>query len=109
MVLKLHPRLAPYKAAILPLVKKDGMPEKARAIVDAFLAVGINVKYDEQHAIGRRYRRHDEIGTPFCLTVDSQTLEDDTITIRDRDTMEQRRIPIGAAVQEIQTLLRSSV
>jgi len=85
------------------------MPEKARAVVDAFLEVGVSVKYDEQHAIGRRYRRHDEIGTPFCLTVDSQTLEDDTITIRDRDTMKQRRIPIAEAVAEIQHLLRSSV
>jgi glycyl-tRNA synthetase len=109
VVLKLHPRLAPFKAAILPLVKKDGMPEKARAIVDAFLSVGINVKYDAQHAIGRRYRRHDEIGTPFCLTVDSQTLEDGTITIRERDTMEQRRIPIAKAVEEIQELLRASI
>ena len=108
VVLRLHPRLAPFKAAILPLVKKDGMPEKARSIVDAFLKKGINVKYDEQHAIGRRYRRHDEIGTPFCLTVDSQTLSDDTITIRDRDTMEQRRIPIADAVQEIQDLLAGS-
>ena len=77
--------------------------------VHSVFSVGISVKYDEQHAIGRRYRRHDEIGTPFCLTVDSQTLEDDTITIRDRDTMEQRRIPIGEAVQEIQELLRASV
>ena len=77
-------------------------------MVEAFLKKGINVKYDEQHAIGRRYRRHDEIGTPFCLTVDSQTLEDGTITIRDRDTMEQRRIPIADAVQEIEELLAHS-
>lgn len=109
VVLKLHPRLAPYKAAILPLVKKDGMPEKAREVVQSFLELGISVKYDEQHAIGRRYRRHDEIGTPFCLTIDSQTLEDNTITIRDRDTMEQRRIAISDAVMEIKSLLQSSL
>ena len=105
VVMRFHPRLAPIKVAVLPLVKKDGMPEKARTIVDAFLARGINAKYDEQHAIGRRYRRHDEIGTPFCLTVDGQTLDDDTITIRDRDTMAQRRISIGEAVAEVQRLL----
>lgn len=82
-----------------------GMPEKARNVVLSFLSRGIAASYDEQHAIGRRYRRHDEIGTPFCLTIDGETLEDDTITIRDRDTMEQRRISIDAAVAEIQTLL----
>ncbi|MCA9669393.1 MAG: glycine--tRNA ligase [Myxococcales bacterium] len=105
VVLKLHPRLAPYKVAVLPLVKKEGMPEKARAVVDAFLQKGIAARYDEQHAIGRRYRRHDEIGTPYCLTIDGQTNEDDTITIRDRDTMEQRRISIDGAVAEVQKLL----
>ena len=101
VVLKLHPRLAPYKAAVLPLVKKDGMPEKAREIVTDLLAAGINCRLDQQHAIGRRYRRHDEAGTPFCLTVDGQTMEDDTITIRDRDTMEQERIPMGEVVARI--------
>ncbi|MBU0553539.1 glycine--tRNA ligase [Myxococcota bacterium] len=106
VVLKLHPLLAPIKVAVLPLVKKDGMPEKARAVVSAFFNRGINAKYDEQHAIGRRYRRHDEIGTPWCLTIDGQTLEDDTITIRERDTMAQRRIPIAEAVAEIERLLR---
>lgn len=105
VVLKLHPRLAPIKVAVLPLVKKDGMPEKAREVMQAFFAKGINAKYDEQHAIGRRYRRHDEIGTPFCLTIDGQTLEDGTITIRDRDTMEQRRISIDGAVAEVEKLL----
>ncbi len=94
VVLKLHPRLAPYKCAVLPLVKKDGMPDLAREIVSDLLAAGINSRMDAQHAIGRRYRRHDEAGTPFCLTVDGQTLEDRTVTIRDRDTMDQQRIPI---------------
>ncbi len=107
VVLKLHPRLAPIKVAVLPLVKKNGMPERAREVVEAFFAHGINARYDEQHAIGRRYRRHDEIGTPWCLTIDGQTLEDGTITLRDRDTMEQRRISVEAAVSEIEELLRA--
>jgi len=101
VVLRLHPRLAPYKVAVFPLVKKDGMPEKARAIIQQFTAKGINCKYEEQHAIGKRYRRHDEIGTPFCLTVDTQTLEDNTITIRYRDDMRQERIKIEDAVSVI--------
>lgn len=108
VVLKLHPQLAPYKVAVLPLVKKDGMPEKARAVVEAFLKRGINARYDAQHAIGKRYRRHDEVGTPWCLTIDGQTMEDGTITLRDRDTMEQRRISVDAAVDEIEGLLRAS-
>ncbi len=106
VVLRLHPKLAPIKVAVLPLIKKGGMPEVAREVVEAFFARGINAKYDEQHTIGKRYRRHDEIGTPFCLTVDGQTLEDGTLTIRDRDTMEQRRISRDDAVNEIERLLR---
>jgi glycyl-tRNA synthetase len=106
VVLKLHPELAPVKAAVLPLVKKNGMPEKGRKLVEALLGRGINAKYDEQHAIGKRYRRHDEIGTPFCLTVDGETLENDTVTIRDRDTMEQRRLPIDGAVAEVEQLIK---
>ena len=109
VVMRLHPELAPIKVGVFPLVKKDGMPELARKVVDRFLARGINAKYDEQHAIGKRYRRHDEIGTPWGLTVDHQSLEDGTITIRDRDTMQQRRIPIDTAVEEIEGLLRASV
>jgi glycyl-tRNA synthetase len=105
VVMRFHPRLAPVKVAVLPLVKKNGMPEKAREIVEAFLAKGINAKFDQQHAIGRRYRRHDEIGTPWCLTVDGDTLEDGTITIRDRDTMKQRRISVTDAVSEVERLL----
>ncbi len=100
-VLRLHPRLAPIKAAILPLVKKDGMPEVAREIVARFLSAGINAKYDEQHAIGRRYARHDEIGTPYAITVDTQTLADNTVTVRQRDDRTQARIPISTAVEVV--------
>ncbi len=101
VVLKLHPALAPIKAAVLPLVKKDGMPDKAREIVKALFDAGINSSYDAQHAIGRRYRRHDEAGTPFCITVDGQTMQDDTVTVRDRDTMAQERIPVAEVIQYV--------
>jgi len=104
-VLRLHPRLAPIKAAVLPLVKKDGMPELARTIVDRFFAAGINAKYDEQHAIGRRYARHDEIGTPYALTVDTQSLEDGTVTMRQRDSRAQERIPVDQAVDVVRAAL----
>ncbi|MCK5338908.1 MAG: glycine--tRNA ligase, partial [Bacteroidales bacterium] len=93
VVMKLPPVLAPYKAAILPLVKKDGMPEKAREIMDS-LKMDFMCRYDEKDAIGRRYRRQDAIGTPYCITVDHQTLEDNTVTIRERDSMKQDRISI---------------
>ncbi|WP_432713336.1 glycine--tRNA ligase [Pedobacter sp.] len=92
-LLRLHPALAPIKAAILPLTKKDGLPDKAKEIMDA-LKYDYNVAYEEKDSIGKRYRRHDAIGTPFCITVDHQTLEDDTVTIRHRDTMEQQRVEI---------------
>ncbi len=105
-VLRLHPRLAPVKAAVLPLVKKDGMPEAARAIVEQFLDAGINAKFDQQHAIGKRYARHDEIGTPFCLTVDGQTASDETVTIRYRDDRRQERIAASEAVTVVQEALR---
>jgi glycyl-tRNA synthetase len=101
VVLKLHPRLAPIKAAILPLVKKDGMPEKARDIVRAFRKAGVLVSYDEQQSIGKRYARHDEIGTPYCLTVDMQSLQDHTVTIRDRDTAQQTRIAVSDAIATV--------
>jgi len=104
-VLKLHPRLAPIKCAVLPLVKKDGMPEKAREIIQALLGSGINAKYDEKHAIGKRYARHDEAGTPYCITVDGQTLTDGTVTLRDRDTTEQVRIPATEAVDQVRARL----
>ncbi len=105
-VLRLHPRLAPIKAGILPLVKKDGMPEVARRIVDEFLKAGVNAKYDAQHSIGKRYARHDEVGTPYCLTVDGQTLEDETVTIRYRDDRRQERIAVAEAVEVVQKALR---
>lgn len=94
VVLKFPPALAPVKAAILPLTKKDGLPEKAREIMAA-LKLDYNVQYDEKDAIGKRYRRQDAIGTPFCITVDHQSLEDNTVTIRDRDTMKQERVAIA--------------
>ena len=92
-VLSLPAMLAPYKAAVLPLVKKDGLPEKAREIMD-MLKPHYMLQYDEKDAIGRRYRRQDAIGTPFCITVDNDTLNDNSVTVRNRDTMQQERIPI---------------
>ncbi len=91
-VLRLHPRLAPVKAAVLPLVSKDGMPQKARAIYED-VRRRVPAEYDEGGSIGRRYRRQDEIGTPWGITVDGQTMEDDTVTLRDRDSLEQERVP----------------
>jgi len=91
VVLGLHPRLAPVKAAVFPLVNRDGMPEIARGIVAA-LRPHFRVFYDESGAVGRRYRRQDEAGTPFCITVDSQTLQDQTVTVRERDSMKQERV-----------------
>ena len=94
-VLKLHPRLAPVKVAVLPLVRKDGQPEVAQEIVAA-LRGRMQTEYDEGGSIGKRYRRQDEIGTPYCVTVDHQTLEDRTVTVRDRDSLEQERVAIDA-------------
>ncbi len=93
-VLKLHPKLAPNKVAIFPLVNRDSMPEIARKI-EQELRPHFRVFYDESGAVGRRYRRQDEIGTPFCITVDSQTLQDQSVTVRDRDSMQQERISTG--------------
>ena len=93
-VMRIPAVLAPYKAAVLPLVKKDGLPELAHQII-ADLKYDFNVAYDEKDAVGRRYRRQDAIGTPFCITVDHQSLEDQTVTIRHRDSMEQERIAIS--------------
>ena len=92
-VLKLPPVLAPTKVAVLPLVKKDGLPELARTIVDD-LKWDLETAYDEKDAVGRRYRRQDALGTPYCITVDHQSLEDQTVTLRERDTMQQERIAI---------------
>ncbi len=90
-VLRFHPQIAPIKASVLPLVKKDGMPEVAHRIEDD-LRAHFNTFYDDKGAIGRRYRRMDEIGTPYCVTIDGQTLEDGTVTVRERDSMQQVRI-----------------
>ncbi len=92
VVLRLKPSLAPLKAGVFPLVKKDGMPERARALHEDLRTRGIPSFYDESGAIGRRYRRQDEAGTPFCVTVDGETLDQGTVTVRDRDSMEQVRI-----------------
>ena len=100
VVMRFSPRIAPVKAAIFPLVKRDGMPEIARDIYGE-LKKKFNVFYDEKGAVGRRYRRQDEAGTPYCITVDSQTLQDKTVTIRDRDSLEQSRIKIDDVVGEI--------
>jgi glycyl-tRNA synthetase len=99
-VLRLHPRLAPVKAAVLPLVGKDGQPELAREVQRAVRA-RVQAEYDGGGAIGRRYRRQDEIGTPFCLTVDHQSIEDRTVTVRDRDSLAQERLPIEGIGEEI--------
>jgi glycyl-tRNA synthetase len=95
VVLQLHPALAPTKAAILPLINKDGLPEKAREIL-AELKFDFTVQYDAKDAIGRRYRRQDAVGTPYCVTIDHQTMEDNTVTIRERDSMKQDRISIDS-------------
>jgi hypothetical protein len=105
VLLKLHPRLAPIKVAVFPLVKKDGMPEAARKIVAEFYRHGVNAFYDEKDAVGRRYARQDEAGTPYCLTVDGQTAQDETVTIRERDTMKQERIKVDEAVKVVQKRL----
>lgn len=94
VVLRLPAPLAPIKLGVCPLVKKDGLPEKAREIIDA-LKFDFKCQYDEKDSIGKRYRRHDAIGTPYCVTVDHQTLEDNTVTIRYRDTMQQERVAIS--------------
>ena len=100
-VLRLHPRLAPVKAAVLPLVRKDGQPEIAREVYESVRTL-VQTEYDEGGSIGKRYRRQDEIGTPFCLTIDHQSIEDDTVTLRDRDSLAQERLPIEGIAQEIE-------
>jgi glycyl-tRNA synthetase len=104
VVMRFHPRLAPVKAAVLPLVKKDGMPELAQEIYRA-LKKRFNVFYDEKSAIGRRYRRQDEIGTPVCITVDSQSLQDRTVTFRDRDSLRQWRVRADDSLGELEKII----
>ena len=96
--------LAPTKAAVLPLVKKDGLPEIAHQII-ADLKWDFSVAYDEKDAVGRRYRRADALGTPFCITVDHQTIEDQTVTIRHRDTMKQDRV----AITDLKSIIENEV
>jgi len=106
IVLGLHPKLAPIKAAILPLVNKDGMPELARKI-EKDLRKSLKVFYDDKGAVGRRYRRQDEIGTPYSITVDTQTLSDNTVTVRERDSMVQERVDISNLLGYLLTKLNS--
>jgi glycyl-tRNA synthetase len=100
-VLRLHPAMAPVKVAVLPLLRKDGHPEVAREVYEA-LRPRLSAEYDEGGAIGRRYRRQDEIGTPYAVTIDHQTLEDRTVTLRDRDTLAQERVPIDGLGDELE-------
>ncbi len=99
-LLRLHPRLAPVKAAVLPLLKKDGQPKLAREVYQEVRG-RVQAEYDEGGSIGKRYRRQDEIGTPFCITVDHQSLQDKTVTLRDRDSLSQERLPIEGLADEI--------
>jgi len=103
-LLKLHPRLAPYKVAVLPLSKKDTLTPLAQEVY-AQLAQNWMVDYDETQSIGRRYRRQDEVGTPLCVTVDFDSLDDNAVTIRDRDTAEQVRVPIAELVTTVRARL----
>ena len=95
VVLRFHPELAPLTCAVFPLVKKGGMPEKAREIGEMLRRARISAFYDEKAAIGRRYRRQDEIGTPFCVTVDGDTVEGDVVTVRNRDSMKQDKVKVS--------------
>lgn len=106
VVLRLSPRIAPIQVGIFPLVKRDGMPEVARKI-EEILRPHFHVFYDEKGAVGRRYRRQDEAGTPYCVTVDSETLEESTVTLRHRDSMEQERLAIDSLVDRIRELIGS--
>jgi len=103
-VLSLPAVVAPVKAAILPLVKKDGLPEIAKSIFDN-LKYDFNVSYDEKDAIGKRYRRQDANGTPFCIAVDYETKDDNMVTIRHRDTMEQKRV----AIEDLKSIINKEV
>jgi glycyl-tRNA synthetase len=105
-VLRLHPRIAPIKVAVLPLVRKDGQPELAREVYQS-LRERMQSEYDEGGAIGRRYRRQDEIGTPYAVTIDHQSLEDRTVTVRDRDSLGQERIAIDELPGELERRLRA--
>src|SRR5207253_3538935 len=100
-VLRLDPRLAPVKVAVLPLSRNADLSPKAKDLAMSLRSAGWNVDFDDSGAIGRRYRRQDEIGTPYCVTVDFETLEDHAVTVRDRDTLDQVRVPIEKVVEEL--------
>ena len=104
VVMSIPAPLAPVKAAVLPLVKKDGLPELAQEVMD-LLKYDFNCQYEEKDSIGKRYRRQDAIGTPFCITVDHESLADRCVTVRDRDTMTQQRVPIA----ELRALIDAKV
>ena len=103
-VLRLPAFLAPVKMAVFPLVKKDGLPDIARKIIDD-MKFDFYCQYDEKDSIGKRYRRHDALGTPFCVTVDHQTITDNTVTIRERDSMKQERVKI----EELKSIIGEKV
>ena len=107
-MLRLHPRMAPVKVAVLPLVSKEGMPERAREIFDA-IRRRIPAEFDEGGSIGKRYRRQDEIGTPWGVTVDGQTMEDGTVTLRDRDSLEQARVAADELPELLAARLRAAL
>ncbi|HKF15115.1 MAG TPA: His/Gly/Thr/Pro-type tRNA ligase C-terminal domain-containing protein, partial [Gaiellaceae bacterium] len=106
-LLRLHPLLAPVTAAVLPLVNKDRMPELAERLY-AELKPVLAVEYDDSGSIGKRYRRQDEIGTPWTITIDGQTVEDETVTVRDRDSLAQDRLPLGRVRELVVDRLASS-
>jgi glycyl-tRNA synthetase len=99
-VLRFKKEMAPIRAAVFPLLNRDELKRKAKEVCQDLRNEAISVEYDDSGSIGRRYRRQDEIGTPYCITIDYDTLEDDTVTIRERDTMEQVRVPV-AEVKEV--------
>ena len=105
VVLGLHPRLAPIKAAVFPLMKKHGQPELAQSLLKALRGARIPAAYDQAGSIGRRYRRQDEAGTPWCVTIDGRTSDDQSVTIRDRDSLEQVRVGLDHVVDWIRERL----
>ena len=107
VVMGFHPRIAPIKAAIFPLVNKEGMPEFATRLHEELKRASIPAQYDDSGSIGKRYRRQDETGTPFCFTIDGQSATDQTVTVRDRDTLKQERIDASQAVAYVRERIAS--
>ena len=107
VVLHFHPEIAPTTVAVFPLVKKEGMPERAQEIVEGLRLAGFSTFYDEKGAIGRRYRRQDEVGTPFCVTIDGDTMSGGPVTVRHRDSMEQESVPAGELAEYLREAVRS--